>query len=160
MIQADAKERVAAHGSWLITVRDERGEVVHQERRNNMVVKSGLACVAAALGNDLTSLTGVQLNYQELGTGTTAPAFANTGLETPDASTRKLLNSSSHADNVVYVTAFWAAGEATGTWEEFGLFINGTATSNSGSLFNRLLLGAVEVGATNSLSVDGEVTFV
>ena len=152
-------DNVIATGVWNITVRDADGNIVHQETRKNLVVKEGLAWVAGALGNDLTSLSEVQLNYQELGTGTTPPTFLDAGLETPDGATRKLLNSSSHIDNVLYITAFWSAGEATGTWDEFGCFINGTGVSNSGSLFNRLMLGGVIVGASNSLSVDGTVTF-
>jgi hypothetical protein len=56
------------------------------------------------------------------------------------------------------VLAVWAAGEATGTWTEYGTFANGTGTSNSGTMFNHVAISET-VGAGNSLSVDGTITF-
>lgn len=152
-------EGVKAKGVWHIVVRDEDGAVVQEKTIENVVVVGGLTLVASALGNDLTSLTELQLNYQYLGTGTTAPTFNDSALATPTPATWKLLNSSSHSGNVLNITAFWSAGEATGTWEEFATYINGNATAGTGTMFNRLLLGAVDVLASNTLTIDGTVTF-
>jgi hypothetical protein len=55
------------------------------------------------------------------------------------------------------ITSFWAAGEATGTWREFGTFINGTGTTNSGVLFSRVAIN-IPITGSQSLVIDGTVT--
>ena len=113
--------------------------------------------IAKALSNNIATKAEIAINYQELGTGVTTPANSDTGLETPDGTTRKAVSSLAYSSNKVTVTCFWVAGEATGTWKELGTFINGTASSNSGTLFNHVSIDVV-VGASNSLTLDGEVT--
>jgi hypothetical protein len=151
-------EKVHTVGEWRVTVR-EGNKIVEVKRMRNVVTKGALTLVASAIGNDLPTLVELQANYQYLGTGTTVPTFIDTALAIPETSTWKLLNSSSHDENVLNITAFWSAGEATGTWEEFAVYINGNATAGTGTMLNRLLLGSVNVLASNSITIDGTITF-
>lgn len=124
---------------------------------SNIVPTVGREAIAKALAAQIASEAEIAINYQELGTGVTAPANGDTGLETPDGSTRKVISSLGYSANLLTITAFWAAGEATGTWREFATFINGTGASNSGVIFNHVAIN-VTVGASNALTIDGEVT--
>lgn len=124
---------------------------------HNLIPTVARTQVAKALANQITTKAEIAINYQELGTGSTAPANGDTGLQTPTGSTRKAISSLGYSGNVLSITCFWAAGEATGTWAEMATFINGSGTSNSGTLFNRIAL-AVVVGGSNALTVDGTVT--
>lgn len=131
--------------------------VIGYFENHNIIPTVARQQVAKALAAQIASEAEIAINYQELGTGTTAPANGDTGLETPDAGTRKAISSLAYSSNLLTITTFWAAGEATGTWREMGTFINGTGASNSGTLFNRIAIN-VTVGAANALTVDGEVT--
>lgn len=113
--------------------------------------------IAKALSGGIATVTEIKITHQELGTSTQAPANSDTGLITPTGSTRKIVSSMAYSSNQLNLTSFWAAGEATGTWREFGLFINGTATSNSGTLFNRISIN-ITVAAGNAMTIDGTVT--
>ena len=125
---------------------------------HNLVVNGGKALVAKAITQDLASVSECKITHQELGTGATAPSYTDTGLQTPSGATRKAITSIGRAANVVSVTSFWAVGEATGTWAEFALFIAGTMTSNSGTLWNRVAVSQV-VAADKALTIDGTITF-
>lgn len=113
--------------------------------------------IAKALAGSITLAAEIKVNFQELGTGTNAPANGDTGLQTPTGSTRKALSSAGFSANQLNLTSFWAVGEATGTWREFGSFINGTSTSNSGVLFNRVGINITVTGA-DALTIDGTIT--
>lgn len=126
-------------------------------RYENLIPTVARQQIAKALSANITAVAEIKITHQELGTSTQAPANGDTGLILPTASTRKVISSLAFSTNKVTVTAFWAAGEATGTWREFGTFINGTATSNSGVLFNRIGIN-VTVSSSQSLTIDGEVT--
>ena len=113
--------------------------------------------IAKALAGSITLAAEIKVNFQELGTGTNAPANGDTGLQTPTGTTRKALSSAGFSANQLNLTSFWAVGEATGTWREFGSFINGTSTSNSGVLFNRVAINITVTGA-DALTIDGTIT--
>lgn len=113
--------------------------------------------IAKALAGSITLAAEIKVNYQELGTGTNTPANGDTGLQTPTGSTRKSLSSAGYSANQLNLTSFWAVGEATGTWREFGSFINGTGSSNSGILFNRVAINIAVTGA-DALTIDGTIT--
>lgn len=131
--------------------------VVGYFETHNIIPTVAREAIAKALSAQIASKAEIAINYQQLGTGTTAPANTDIGLETPSAGTRKVISSLGYSANLLTITCFWAAGEATGSWKEMCTFINGTATSNSGTCFNRIAIN-VTVGASNALTVDGEVT--
>lgn len=113
--------------------------------------------ICKALGGFITSEADIKISHQELGTGTTAPANGDTGLETPTGATRAAISSLGYASNQLNLTAFWAAAGATGTWREFGSFMNGTMVSNSGVLFNRVAIN-ITIAVSESLTIDGTIT--
>ncbi len=132
------------------------GRSVRMYRTHNIIPTVSRTAMAAALAGVYSLIGQIIINYQELGTGTNAPSNSDTGLQTPSAGTRKVVSSISQSLNVISLTSFWAATEATGTWREFSLFINGTATSNSGTLFNRVAMN-ITVASTEAMTLDGEM---
>lgn len=123
----------------------------------NVVTLVGRQQINKALAGELTDIAEIKINYEELGTGTTAPAAGDTGLENPTASTRQPISSVASSSNKLNINSFWAAGNATGTWKEYGNFINGTSTSNSGTMFVHVGID-ITVGAADSLVIDGTIT--
>lgn len=91
-----------------------------------------------------------------LGSGTSTPAVGDTTLQTETY--RKALTSGTPSSNVGILETFFAPGEGTGTLEEYGYFIDGTGTVNSGQLFNRFSQTIVK-SSTESLNVQSTVTF-
>jgi hypothetical protein len=132
------------------------GRYVRMYRTHNIVPTISRTAMAAALAGVFSNIAEIEINYQELGTGTNPPANSDTALQTPSAGTRKVVSSISQSLNIISITSFWAATEATGTWREFSLFINGTATSNSGTLFNRVAMN-ITVSSTEAMTLDGEM---
>jgi len=135
-----------------------RGGYAELSTYHNLVTTVGKSAHAAALYTDLASVGALRLTYQELGTGTTAPSYADTGLQTPLGGSRKAITTMGGTGNVVNVTSLWNVGEATGTLKEYGLFRGGTLVSNSGTLWNRVAIDKV-VAADKALTVDGTITF-
>lgn len=133
------------------------GRDVRKQHYKNLIPTVSRAQVAKALCGEIASKTEIQISHAELGTSTTAPANGDTGLITPTGATRKAIGSMASSSNIGNFTAFWAATEATGTWREFALFINGTGTSNSGTIFNRVAIN-VTVSSSDALTIDGTVT--
>ena len=132
------------------------GRYVRMYRTHNIVPTVSRTAMAAALAGQFSDIAEIEINYQELGTGTTPPANNDSELETPEPTTRKLVSSISQSLNIISITSFWAATEATGTWREFSLFMNGTASSNSGTLFNRVSMN-ITVASTEAMTLDGEM---
>lgn len=133
-----------------------RGDIAHVHRRN-VVTTLGRGQLTKALTGMIASDAEVQVSHQELGTGTNTPAVGDTGLQTPTGATRKSISSMAASGVEANFTSFWAVGEATGTWREYALFINGTGTSNSGTILNRVAIN-VTVGAGDALTIDGTIT--
>lgn len=168
-------DQIGVRGVWDFFVVDDGGALTQAEKElimagadigrgvswhhhNNIIPTVGRQRIAYILSGSAASLAECEINYQELGTGTATPANGDTGLQTPaGGTTRKLISSASYSSNVMTITSFWAAGEATGTWREFGTFINGTGTSNSGVLFSRVAIN-IPITGSQSLVIDGTVT--
>lgn len=119
----------------------------------NITTTVGRAVLAARLGGD-TTYTGI-VNYGAVGTGSTAPAIGNTTLATETY--RKALSSGTHVNNITYLENFYTAAEVSGTLEEFGFFIDGTGTANSGQMFNRFTQ-SVAKSSVESLNVQSVIT--
>lgn len=123
----------------------------------NLVTNAGKGLLAKALASGLASVDEAKISYQELGTGATAPSYSDTGLQTPSGATRKAITSLGYSANIISITAFWAVTEATGPWTEFGTFIGGSMTSNSGTLWNRIAI-SVTVASDKALTIDGTIS--
>ncbi len=107
----------------------------------------------------LASINTYTLNvtHGEIGTGTNAPANSDTALQTPID--RIAITYQSVTNNVVTLQFFWSDLDiANGTYQEFGTFIDGSATLGSGQLFNRVLFGTAYTKASGE-DTTVEVTF-
>jgi len=123
-------------------------QVVH-----NLIPTVGRAVLASRLAND-TTYTGI-VNKVALGSGTTPAANGDTTLGTEVY--RNNAASLTAANNIAYITGFFTAAEVNGTFAEVGLFIDGTASANTGQLFSRAL-SSITKSAIQTLTVDWIVT--
>lgn len=121
---------------------------------HNLITTRGRSVLMGLLAGD-TTYTG-EINYGALGTGTTAVSNADTQLETEVY--RNLTASQAFADNIAYIDFFYEASEVDGTFTEFGNFIDGTASADSGRIFSHLLTGGWVKPNTQSLFVSCQYT--
>lgn len=133
------------------------GRPVRVYKYHNIIPTVSRQQIAKAISGSIASINEIRITHQELGTGTSTPSNGDTGLQTPSAGTRKNISSLAYSLNQLNVASFWAAGEATGTWREYAVFINGSGTSNSGVIFNRVSIN-ITVAGSDALTLDGTVT--
>lgn len=126
------------------------GREVKRFSYHNIIPTISRQQIGKALSGNITTIAEIVISHQQLGTGTTAPANGDTALQTPSVGTKKTVSSMSYSSNQVNITSFWAANEATGTWREFGLFIDTTV------LFNRVAIN-ITVATGDALTLDGTV---
>lgn len=134
--------------------------MLRQVVQENIVPTVGRELLADAITGQLVAISDVEVNYTALGTGTTAPANGDTTLDTETF--RKTIASQTSASNVSYNTAFYTAADTNGTFYEHGIFIDGTASADSGTLFSRVLLNSpsgVAKSASETLTIEHEHTF-
>jgi hypothetical protein len=111
------------------------GELKNADIHQNVICNAGFNAVAKLLTGDVT-YTG-EINKMALGTGTTGSASAtDTELETETY--RNDTASGTDDENIAYVTAYFTEGEVNGTFTEFGNFIDGTGTADTGQLWTHL----------------------
>lgn len=110
------------------------GELVQVDEHKNVICNAGFNAIARRLVND-TTYTGY-INKMALGTGVVTPAATDTQLTTE--AYRNDTASATVSDNVAYLTAYFTETECNGTYTEFGNFIDGTGTANSGKLWSHL----------------------
>ena len=148
-------DNVKMEGVYKFTLRDiNTGEVIVKEYRN-LIPTSGRTAIASWLTNASPTPASIKLNYTALGTGATAPANGDTTLQTETY--RKAIASTTNASNIAYATAFYTAIECSGTYTEAGVFMNGTGTANSGTLFSRVAVSIVKT-TSQSLTIDYTIT--
>lgn len=110
------------------------GKTKFVDEKHNIIANVGLGVLARLLAND-TTYSGY-INYAGLGTGTTTAVATDTSLETETFRNQQF--SASFTGTKALLTAFYDTGEVEGTFKEFGNFIDGTATADSGQLFSRV----------------------
>jgi len=89
----------------------------------------------------------LNINYCDIGTDNTAPTIADTTLGSASARTAKATGSIS--GNELVLRFFFADGDLPDDdYYETGLFIDGTASVDTGQIFDRLLFGSVYTKAT------------
>ena len=123
-------------GRIAITIVDtvNRQQISYIEQ-DNLITTEGLNAIAAGVAG--TSLTPF---YVMVGTGTTTPTLADTGLATADVTTWKPVTGVSALGSSVYYGMVYGSATANGTWTEIGLWRNATATANTGTLVARALV--------------------
>lgn len=156
MNSVQPKGNVGVHGELHIVVRGKDGEIKQEVRKKNLVVLAGLTLLANRI-SDSTPSSGCLINYIAVGTGVAAPDAANTALGTETA--RKQVTSRTNSGAVAAISTTFNAGDITpSTLKEVGMFIDGTGTVDSGTLFCRQAID-VAVTALDSVFVDWRVTF-
>lgn len=126
------------------------GQIKRTVKGRNLLVTNG----ATELAKIITSATsGTRPTHMGIGTSTTAPAAAQTALQS--TATILALGSTSRSANAITYSCTFGTGKGTGTIQEAGLF-NAAA---AGTMFARWLTGAFVKGSTDSLTVRWTLTF-
>lgn len=124
------------------------------ESRPNLIMlgtNTGKSLILQRLGS--TNTYTANINYGALGTSATTPAVTDTQLGSEQA--RAILSLASIASNVLTLQFFFSdAALSNNTYQEFGTFVDGSASANSGQIFNHILFG------TSYVKVSGEDTTV
>lgn len=105
--------------------------------RKNLVVQTGRYAIARLLIGD-TTYSGA-INYGSLGTSSTAVSASQTQLVAETK--RKLFARRTRTNHQAAFDFYYSKNDTDGTYQEFGTFIDGTETANSGQMFNRVLTG-------------------
>lgn len=155
-------EKIALTGKVRVIVTDSKtGEVKRvSEWSKNLIMNStgrGIQMLMERLSGS-TTYTGI-INYGGIGSSATAPAITDTQLTAEVA--RATTATATLSGNILTCKFFFAdANLANGTYREFGMFVDGTASANSGRLFNHSLFGTAHTKATGEdTTVQVDVTF-
>ena len=110
------------------------------------IVQDNLVMQGSSTGTDLiiqrllgTNTYSLNINYGAIGSGSTAPAISDTKLTTEVARTTVAYSQRSSATAAMFQFFFPDSVLANGTYPEFGMFVDATATANSGQIFNHAL---------------------
>lgn len=128
--------------------------MVRELVKDNLIVTVGRGALAKLLANDTPS-SGV-INYGALGDSATAATNGNTTLN--NEVYRKVVASASTSNNIAFVDFFYAKADTNGTYEEFGSFIDGTGSVDTGVMFTHLITGGWTKAATESMTVACQYT--
>jgi hypothetical protein len=126
---------------------------VREETIYNLTTLVGRGSLTGVLAGDGTSSGTV--NFTALGTSTTAPAEGQTQLGAEVY--RKGLSVGQSLNNQAILRTFFNPLEVTGTFEEYGNFIDGNITANSGVMFNRFI-GQQVKSSIEALIVINQIT--
>jgi len=148
----NTNEMLKLSGRLSIVVKGENGQIKDQREVENLIVNTGLAYIASRMVGTAKNV----MSHMAVGSGTTAAAAGNTGLEAGLGS-RKSLDSTtiagSNNEQVVYVATF-AAGEGTGAVTEAGIF----NASTSGDMLCRTVFSVVNKAASDSMVITWTIT--
>ena len=122
---------------------------------DNLIPTTGRAAIANNLTAVSPSPASLLVNYVALGSNATTPANADTTLGTETY--RNAIASRTNSSNIAYLTGFFSATETSGTYREVGLFINGTGSADSGTLFSHAAVNITK-STSETLTVDWTVT--
>lgn len=147
---------IKAYGIFKAVLLDFDGKILEVQEVHNLVTqvgKNGWAKIA----NGEAGFTGV-VNYVALGTGANAPALGDTTLQAEVARTTQVSGSNARLANVVTQEFYFSPAVANVNIKEVGAFVDGTASANTGTLFDRALLDITKT-SSNSLYIYFSLTF-
>jgi hypothetical protein len=133
-----------------LTVRDEDGNVKQVVRAHNLVTTVGKEKLAEQL---VASPATEKPKYIGVGKSGTAAAIGDTALG--EEVKRKEATTRTASGKVLTMAVVYAAGEATGTIKEAGIF----AASTVGSMYARLVFEGLAIAAGDSLEVKWTLTY-
>ena len=115
----------------------------------NKIVLSGRSVLASLLNKE-TTYTGA-INYGAVGTGITVVADSDIKLTTEVK--RKGIATRSRDGDTLSLRFFFSKSDISGTLNEFGTFIDGSSTVDTGILFNKVLTGGWAKSTSEALTV-------
>jgi hypothetical protein len=145
------EEAIKITGHVDIVVTDKDGNVKDTRSVKNLVVTAGKEFIAASMLKTTTN-SPVAMTHMAVGSGTTAAAIGNTGMESQLG--RVSLASASSSGAVVTYAASFPAGTGTGAITEAGILNNSTG----GTLLCRTVFSVVNKGADDAMSITWTVT--
>jgi hypothetical protein len=137
-----------AKGTLDIIVRGPDGNIKDEKKVENLIVDTGLDYIASRMNGTSESV----MSHMAVGTGSTAAAAADTTLGTE--LNRQSLTSTTVTDNALAYVASYAAGTATGSLTEAGLF----NASSAGTMLCRTVFGTVTKAADDSMTITWTIT--
>lgn len=117
--------------------------------KRNLCVLVGRSMMAGRLAGE-TTYTGI-INYGCLGTSATAVSDSDTQLGAEVK--RKAVGTRTRINDQVNFEFYFSKSDTSGTYQEFGMVVDGTLTANTGVQFNRLLTGGWTKSAAEALTV-------
>ena len=135
-------------GDLKIVLKDENGQIKHEQEVKNLVVTVGKNFIASRMKDT----TDTAMTHMAVGSGTTAAAVGDTTLGT-ELGRVSLTSTTVTTNNVAYVATF-PAGTGTGAVTEAGLL----NASSSGTLLCRTVFSVINKGAADTLSITWTVT--
>ena len=111
-----------------------KGALVREYNVKNIIATAGLNAICQILAGDYAD-TGA-ITHMALGDGVGTPAVGDTVLF--NEVYRNATASSTSSSNVAICTAFYTETEIDGTFTEFGNFIDGTGTVDTGLLWSHV----------------------
>jgi hypothetical protein len=137
-----------AKGTLDIIVRGPDGNIKDEKKVENLIVDTGLDYIASRMNGTSESV----MSHMAVGTGSTAAAAADTTLGTE--LNRQSLTSTTVTDNALAYVASYAAGTATGSLTEAGIF----NASSAGTMLCRTVFGTVTKAADDSMTITWTIT--
>jgi len=115
------------------------GAILNVQTKTNLIPTTGFNVLTRLLSGD-TTYSG-EVDYGAIGTGV-SPSFTVASTQLVSEQFRKQASSQSYDDNIAYIDWFIASGDvADDTYTEFGAFIDGSASADSGQAWSLLATG-------------------
>lgn len=124
--------------------------------RYHNIVPSVLRDELATLISGTTVTPTFKANYFALGTGSNTPANIDTSLQTETL--RAAFTDRSSYTNIAYLDVFFPTASVAGnSYNEAGIFVDGSASVNTGYLLSRVAINQT-LGASQTLTVNCSIT--
>ena len=149
-----SSERIKFNNKVTITLRDKKSNIVKQQIYKNLVTIIGFRLLLDMLG--CSGETGI--SYGAVGTDDTAAVESDITLGTESDRNQNVYTRSQSTGTY---SVFFNTGDANGTLKEIGFFGNNASdTTDSGTLFNRIILDTPITKTTDyTLTLDLDITF-
>lgn len=148
-------EAVKTKGRLRIATWNPDGSLGQEQIVDNLVVDAGLEALLHHLAEGSPTPAVLRINKIALGTGTNAPNAADTQLQTEVY--RNNTASANVVGTVMTITGFFSAAEDNDTYREAGLFILGTASADTGTLFSRVAINITK-SAIQTMTIEWTIT--
>jgi hypothetical protein len=151
----DIRHAIRTGNKRLMQALIDTGAVQRMKYNTNLIPTTGRNVLARLLAGD-TTYSG-EVDYGALGDGNTA--FTNASTTLNNELFRSQADSQAYDDNIAYIDWFVESGDiADQTFEEFGAFIDGNGSADTGQAWSLLVTGGwVKSG---SMFISGKYTLV